>query len=269
MRLIQSFFDEQRYYPRGHVYLDKVVLAHVSKSLTVAKSVLCLIDAGFPEEAFGLSRTLVEIALNLRFITNRYSERRAKRFVHYFARWKLELMRRTLKHFKTKDATGGEKPQYSKAQLRKMMPNYEAIVRMARKFPNPTSWTETRNKKASRGGAWMMALEPDKHEKLDGKPFKWMFDYDWIYFWTSQYVHATTISMETHAVFPREAFSIRIAPRRGQHTEDLAAFNVAIYLQKVLVMAFRAIKHPFPDELSSPLGALLTQMAKSAPTEVE
>src|SRR6266481_6024016 len=103
IRRIKAFFDKKRFYPRGIVYLDKVVLAHVSKSLTVARSVVCLVESGFPEEAFGLSRTVVEIALNLRFITNRYSERRAKRFVHYIARWKMELIRRALKHFHSVD----------------------------------------------------------------------------------------------------------------------------------------------------------------------
>lgn len=262
--LIQSFFDKQRYYPRGNVFLDKVVLVHVSKSLTVARAVLSLIDAGFPEEAFGLSRTLVEIALNLRFITNKHSERRAKRFVHYYAKWKMELIRRTLKHFSRDEKDG--RPTYSKAELRKMLADYKTIATLARKFPNRTSWTETQNRKASRGGAWMMAQEPDKHEKVDGKPYKWEFDYDWIYFWTSQYVHATVISMEAHATFPREAFSIHIAPQRGQHTADLGAFNTALYLQKMLVMAFRAIKHPFPEELSEPLGGLITKWAKSTRT---
>ena len=260
---VQGFFDRQRYYARGHVFLDKVVLAHVSKSLTVARSVLCLIDSGFPEEAFGLSRTLVEIALNLRFITNKYSETRARRFVHYFAKWKMELIRRTLKHFSKAVNSTGSKPAYSRADLRKMLSDYKIIAKIARKFPNRISWTETRNRKASRGGAWMMAKEADKYEKLDGKPYNWEFDYDWIYFWTSQYVHATVISMESHATFPREAFSVRIAPERGEHTADLAAFNVALYIQKVLVMAFRAIKHDLPNELADPLGKLITKWAKS------
>jgi hypothetical protein len=67
-----------------------VVLAHVSKGVNVAQSIMALIDAGFPEEAFSDSRTMVEIVLNLRYITNGNSEQRAKRFVHYIARWKLE-----------------------------------------------------------------------------------------------------------------------------------------------------------------------------------
>lgn len=77
--------------------------------------VVCLIDEGLPEEAFGLSRTLVEIALSLRFITNRYAERRARRFAHYSAEWKLELIRRAVKHFKSQDAKGQLQPKYTKA----------------------------------------------------------------------------------------------------------------------------------------------------------
>ena len=57
--------------------LDRVVLALVSKAVTLSEAVDCLVDAGFDEEAFGLSRTLVEVAFNLRFVLNHDSERRA------------------------------------------------------------------------------------------------------------------------------------------------------------------------------------------------
>jgi len=258
---IHLFFNKQRYHPRGHVFLDKVVLAHVSKSLSVAKSVMCLVDAGFPEEAFGLSRTLTEIAFNLRFITNRYSERRAKRFVDYIGKWKMEVIRRTLKHFYTVDSEGNKVPQYTKAHLRKMMVDYKVLVKLARKFPDRTSWTTTRNRK-SRGGAWMMANEPDTHEFVGGVPIKAEFDYDWIYFWTSQYVHATVVSMESHAVLPLEAFRVSIAPYRGAHTAGLAVFNTGAYLNKILIMAFRAIGHPFHAGIADPLGDLLLAMTK-------
>jgi hypothetical protein len=243
------------------VFLDKVALAHVSKGLTVAKGVVCLLDADLPEEAFGLSRTLVEVAFNLRFITNKYSEQRARRFVHYYARWKLEQIRRAVKHYKGDvDAKGRRQSKYTKAQLRAHVPDYKLIVKYALKFPNRTSWTETSNRK-SKGGAWKMATEPDTHEKVDGEPIKWEFDYDWIYFWTSQYVHATVACMDTHAVVPKEAFEIHIAPQHGEHTAGLAVFNTGLYLHKILVMALRSIKYDFPHELMEPLGRLLTEMA--------
>lgn len=270
IRKIEAYFNKTSYYPRGHMYLDKVVFAHVSKALRVARSVVSLIEAGFPEEAFGLSRTLVEIALNLRFITNRHSERRAQRFVHYLAKWKMELLRRMLKHFYRLDKKGNKKPIYRKAALRSAMPDYKRLVKMARKYPNRTSWTETSNRKASRGGAWMMALEPDQHELMHGLPVKWEFDYDWIYFWTSQYVHATAVSMDdNHAVLPRDVFLMRRTPERGQYTAGLAVLNTAVYVAKILVLSFRALQHPLPSSLRDPLWKLLKGMNKSDKDDVE
>ena len=64
VRKVTTFLNEQQYYPRANVLLDRVVLALVSKGVKVSEGVLCLIEAGLGEEAFGLSRTLVEVALS-------------------------------------------------------------------------------------------------------------------------------------------------------------------------------------------------------------
>jgi hypothetical protein len=262
IRKIQTFLNNMRIYPRRQVLLDNVVLAHVSKGLKVAQAVMCLIEADLPEEAFGLSRTLVEVAFNLRFITNRYSERRAKRFVGYFARWKLEQIRRAIKHFTGgKDKRGRNQPKYTKTELRRQVPQYKLVAKLARKFPSRTSWTETRNRQASRGGTWKMAVEPDRYEKVDGQPVRWEFDYDWIYFWTSQYVHATAVCMDSHFPKLEKAFSIHVSPEQGKHTAGLAVFNTGLFLSKILVMAFRAIRYDSPDELLKPLGEVLNDMA--------
>jgi len=261
---IRSLIDEQSVFPRGHLVADKVALALLSKGHTAAESVLLLVKAGFAEEAFGLSRTLVEVALNLRFIATRDSERRAKRFVDYFARWKMEQIRRAVKHFTGENTDGRQTPKYTRSQLRKVVPEYAKLVKLAQKYPEKTSWTTTRNRKASRGGAWRLANEPDRLEKSAGKPARWEFDYDWIYFWTSQYVHATVVSIESHAVVPREAFAIRIGQNRGEHTADLAVFNCALYVQKILILAYRVMGHPLPDKLARPLASLVTRMADEA-----
>ena len=272
LRKIVTFIDNQTMYPRGHVFLDKVVLAHVSKALNAAQSIMTLIDAGFPEEAFGVSRTMVEIALNLRHITNRNSEQRAQRFVHYIARWKMELMRRALKHFYRTDAHGnwvldakGEKiPNYTRADFRNMLDKrkYDTYAKVARKYPKRTSWTDT-GSKGSRGGAWMMAMEPDRYESVNGVPMKWEFDYDWMYFWTSQYVHATVVSMEDgHATRPTEPFVVRKPFQRARSNGDMAVFNAAVQLNKILLMAYRALGHPYPPEIADPLGAFVVKMVR-------
>ena len=246
-RNIIAFLNDSTYYARGHVFLDKVVLGLASKGVRVGEAVIKLIEAGFPEEAFGLSRTLVEIALNLRFIRNKATERRAKRFVDYYAKVKMEWILRSTKHF-----------GHKKSQLREATPQYKKLVKLARKFPDRYSWTTTRK---LRGGARMMALEPDKHETEAGKPVQWVFDYDWIYFWTSQYVHGTSFALDTHAVLPKEPFKVHVAPERGQHTEGLAVFNTALYLYKILVLALHALGQDLPKKLNREFEIALTSMS--------
>ncbi len=276
LRKFRGFFDDARIYPRGNVFLDKVVLAHVSKSLNVATAVMCLIDAGLSDEAFGLSRTMVEVALNLRFITNRYSEQRAKRFVHYLSRWKMELVRRTLKHFYVVDAdgrfvldgSGNRIPHYNKAQLRELVRGYRTHVKIARKYPNRISWTETRNRK-SKGGVWRMAMEPDRYDIVNGKPFRWEFDYDWMYFWTSQYVHGTAVALDAHATELGDPFSVRKGFEGGKANADLAMFNTAVQLNKILLMAFRALGQPFDLAIADPLGDFVRDMVKEDRVDIQ
>lgn len=179
----------------------------------------------------------------------------------------MEQIRRAVKHFRGENKGGRQTPKYTRSQLRKVVPGYARLVKLAQKFPDKTSWTVTQNRKASRGGAWRLANEADRFERTaGGKPARWEFDYDWIYFWTSQYVHATVVSVESHAVIPREAFAVRIGPKRGEHTADLAVFNCALYVQKILILVYRVIGHPLPEKLANPLAVVVTRMADEALT---
>ncbi|HKB97456.1 MAG TPA: DUF5677 domain-containing protein [Terriglobales bacterium] len=54
--------------PYRHPF-DILSLAIVSKVFTLSKACLTLLASGFPDEAFGLSRSIVECATNLRFLT--------------------------------------------------------------------------------------------------------------------------------------------------------------------------------------------------------
>src|ERR1035437_10615374 len=61
----------------AHRYL--VALALYSKCLTVAEAVLLLIEAGFGDEAFGMTRTLTDIYFTLRYIANKDTDRKSTR----------------------------------------------------------------------------------------------------------------------------------------------------------------------------------------------
>jgi hypothetical protein len=267
---IQSYLEAQWIHPRAKTYLDATVLTLLSKSLALARSTVWLVRGGFDEEAFGASRTLLELALNLRYITNgRSPENRAKRFVHFVAKIKMEWGRIAIEHF-----------TFPASAVRKDMPTYKRFQSMERKFPKH-AWIQASRKHAK--GIWTMAMEPDRFEKVEildenkkpvlnkrGKPklrpFNWGFDYKVIYFWTSQFVHVTIDSLDNHDAYPGEPFVVYTQgsrpSRRKTDLGDMALFNTVAYMNRILLAGFRGLGQPYPDELSKPTLALLKSYAK-------
>ena len=131
---IRTYLEGQYFYPRRRTYLDAAVLTLLSKSLTLARSIVCLAQSNFPEEAFATSRSLLELALNLRYITNgRTPEIRAKRFVQFVSKIKMEWGRQAIAHF-----------SFTQKQIRQS-PFYEEFRTLERKFPKQ-SWIQARQK---------------------------------------------------------------------------------------------------------------------------
>jgi hypothetical protein len=59
------------FFPRdaNKVLIDSMALQTISKSFALTRAALLLIERGFPDEAYGLSRSLVECNVGLRYIT--------------------------------------------------------------------------------------------------------------------------------------------------------------------------------------------------------
>jgi hypothetical protein len=259
---VSRYLDDQWIYPRRNTYLDLTVLTLLSKSLALARSTVCLVQNGFGEEAFATSRILLELALNLRYITNgRNPELRAKRYVHFVSKEKLTWGARAVEHF-----------AWSQKTVRQQSPFYKEFQRLKRKYPKQ-SWLQASRKHSK--GIWTMAMEPDKFEKIavvdrkgkpvldkrgkpKMKPYTWEFDYKIIYFWTSQYVHVSIDSLDNHAATPEKPFKVFIpqtgTPIRRTDLGDMALFNTAMMLHKILAAAFRSLGHTYPKELSDPIG---------------
>ena len=199
----------------------------------------------------------------MRYITNgRNPEIRAKRYVQFVAKIKLEWGTRAVQHF-----------AWTQKSVRQQSQFYKDFQRLKRKYPRQ-SWLQASRQHSK--GIWTMANEPDRFEKiavLDGKgkpvldkrgkpkmkPFTWGFDYEIIYFWTSQYVHVTIDSLDNHAVTPEKPFRVYTPetgiPVRRTDLGDMALFNTAMTLHKILVSAFRSLGLSYPEELSEPIEA--------------
>jgi hypothetical protein len=71
--------------PRETHPFDYIAAEFLSKCFALSRAALLLIESGFPDEAFGMIRTLVECAANLRYITAVKDEQdaRVQSFIDY------------------------------------------------------------------------------------------------------------------------------------------------------------------------------------------
>jgi len=202
--------NDARYFPPAYGYQYLVALALYSKCLTVAEATLVLLEAGFGDEAFGMTRTLVDVFLTLRYIANKDTDERAQRYAHFAAKsgavW-AEVVKEYWPH--------------------KVQTVPERMSRVAATFPNPHSWSGKAVKD--------MALEPDTVEvDANGQPVVHDVAYRIIYRWTSRYVHPTVDALKNHLVQAgHDNFTVR--SMNAQDMSHMAAFNVACYVASTMI----------------------------------
>jgi len=224
---LERYLNGLKMVPATHRLRSAVILPLLSKALTVSRAICVLIDAGYPAEAFAMSRTLLEILFSLRYITNKSTEQRAQQYVKFHARVKTEWMKIAQKHFPDKAAK---------------LPALDPVTtEVAKEFRGKGNWT------GMCGQIKMMAIEEDDRE-LDkhGKGYRNEFDYDGLYFWTSQYVHVTVPALDGHASKRGEVFKVRVRKNLENSCGADALFITAVSLCKCFVYACRSMNEPQP-----------------------
>jgi hypothetical protein len=227
IKRLERHLNKLEMIPATHCYRTAVILPLLSKALTVGRAICVLIDAGFPAEAFATSRTLIGIFFCVRYITNKDTENRAKTYVKYHARVRVEWKNIVEKYFPKTMPT-----------LRRLD---TLVLETAKEFKNKAHWT------GEGGQARLMALEEDTVE-LDelGQPFKSEFDYEALYFWTSHYVHATVEGIHGHACAPGEIFKVRARSSEDRERGEDASFNTVVFLCKIFIHACRSMNEEQP-----------------------
>ncbi|MGB8494169.1 MAG: DUF5677 domain-containing protein [Candidatus Acidiferrum sp.] len=227
---LEHCIDTSAFIPATRYYRGVVVLGLISKALTVGRAVCALVDAGFPGEAFGLTRTLIDIYFTVRYFSNGDAESRAERFAMFFAKDHEGWTKIIQKYYpgKTIDDT-----EYHRKSLES-----------AREYKNPNQWTGLGDQTKQ------MALEDDAYERDSaGIPIRAEFDYEVIYKWTSHYVHATVSGIEGHFVEAGVPYRIRGRIQSEAVRGDDALFNTLAYVSKIIVCAFRAMHDEQPEEI--------------------
>lgn len=241
---LENFINESNYIPATQFHRTKVLLALLSKVLTTGRAVCTLVAAGFESEAFGLSRTMLETYLTIRYISNRDTEERAKEYVEYVAKTQEYVLLTVAKHLPN-------------IVLPALAPHF---VEMAKKYDSPHRWFQKHA-----GHVRAMAMEPDSYEKdAKGSPTTEAFDYEHVYSQTSHHVHATVLSLMGHGVDAGETFRVRANVSREFDWGGQALFNVLVYVSKSFVSAFRGLRDEQPEALLQEVHAMTSAFAKSA-----
>ena len=228
------------YYPPRIQHKYTVALALYSKCITVAEATIALLDAGFPDEAFGMTRTMTDIAFTLRYISNKDTDKRAKLYYEFFTKDTEQWL----------DVIKTYWPQ-------QVQPLDARTTRLAKNYAHPHRW-------AGAGvTARTMAYEPDTLEvdPATGKPSDLSVAYRIVYRWTSHYVHPSVVALHHHIVEAgHDPFKVRSG--RGMFMGDTAAFNITNYLSLVMIYFYRCWGDPQPPRLSTWAYALLKHLAR-------
>jgi hypothetical protein len=234
----KSLLNNAVYYPPygGHRYMVALVL--YSKCITVAEATLTLLDAGFGDEAYGMTRTLIDIFFTLRYVSNKDTDARAKLYYEFFA----------------KDIEGWHdlaRDYFPQLQ----QPMKARTLKAAARYRSPHSWSGKTVKD--------LAMEPDTVDVnvTTGKPFDYDFAYRAMYRETSHYVHPTIVALMNHVV--RAGYDPFVV--RSGHLKDKnfdAVFNVADYVGQTMMCFHRCMGDPQPERLGTWAGALTKHLVR-------
>jgi Family of unknown function (DUF5677) len=242
---LETFINRSKYVPAMGYYRGKVLLSLLSKALTTGRAVCALVDAGFAAEAYGLSRTLIEIFFTARYISNRDVEERATQYVEYIGKAQEHL----------RDIAARHLPNTTVPPLR------EPFVGMARRYKSPHSWLQSHM-----GHVKTLAMEKDAYETdPNGDPLTAAFDYEHEYHVTSFYVHVTIHALLGHSVSNGETFRVRANISQQRNLGEKALFNVLTNTSKSFVCAFRGLRDDQPERILQEMHVMMGAYAKKAP----
>jgi len=177
---------------------DHISLALVSKAFSLSNALLILLDAGNAEEAYGLSRSIVECALTLRFLTQDRAKlnERTYRYMVFEAKDKEYWMHWALQH-----ASGGEMER--------------KIRDHAKQFDIKDDPSGVRKHWSGKDGfAWKINLEDHPLDNATSTDIVKKATYAVEYHATSSYVHC--FSPVVNNLLPREFVPFEVKESSGE-----------------------------------------------------
>ncbi|HXX23933.1 MAG TPA: DUF5677 domain-containing protein [Terriglobia bacterium] len=219
---LQRLLEMTEVYPSS-VASSLIPFAFLNKAFQLHTAVLSLCRSGFGSEAYGLSRTMIEMFIALRWITNQNQETRAKEYGFFSEKRKDYLMKTAARYMQPTE-------EWERAKRKE-----EArVMKYAARYRSFKFWA---NLPSSLRG---LASEP---EQLDGHDLVGndaLWEYEIPYSQASDHVHATVVAVDDF--IPKAARPFRVERSRSESLEEDAVFASTIYLFK-LVRRVHSARH--------------------------
>jgi hypothetical protein len=245
---VKNELDDRCFSPRNHWYLDKTLLAILSKLIRLNEAVCWLVKGGFDGEAFATMRSCCEAFLILKFISNKNSEERASRYVN-FAKVHIKNQEEIRKvHFPKFDEPTEEKKKW--------------IAEAIQKFGNTGSRWE-----APQNMATEKYLDPREKDPVTGEPFQAIVDYIGRYEHTSHFVHVNSLSLNAHMGYPGEQYKAFPYPNADMADAILAMHGSLSYLFMGCIIVFRHFGTELSAETRQKLFDVLEKLHKGLPPD--
>lgn len=243
---IRRFVDDQAYCPRRGVQLDIALLGLLSKSIRFAEGTCHLVSGGFHEEALALARSILEVFLTTRYITNKRSEQRAHSYLRFCAAHVVnveEVFARFLV---------GVRPRPRTEEMKH-------LLRLGRRIKRRKGWMTIAK----------MAREPHRDRRdreRDGSPMDVEFHYEGIYEYLSHYAHGTSVSLQTHALGRGQIFRVHSGEWAAKGLGSLALYYALGYLWTTLILIQRHFADSLPGQIDRAIGEALAALRSELPT---
>ncbi|MGH9429726.1 MAG: DUF5677 domain-containing protein [Terriglobia bacterium] len=181
-KLKDALLAEEIYVAR--IPTSTVPFAHLTKAFQVHEAVMTLCRAGFGSEAFALSRIILEMFINLRWITNQEQNKRTVEFAFFGAKRK-EYAAKTFAKYRPGSPVAADALKYVEATYKEYADRYDSFKFWSNSPNNLRALAEEKE-----------TLVPDLVAPDDDA----VMLYEIWYSEASDYVHVTSIALDE--VFP-------------------------------------------------------------------
>lgn len=200
---------------------DHIGLALVSKAFSLSNALLALLEAGFADEAFGLSRSLMECALTLRFLTQDKNKlnQRSLDYAQFEVKDKQYWM-----HYALQNAAG--EPMEQKIRDRAKQFDLTEDAKGVQKH-----WS------GKDGFAWKVNLDDHPLDNATSTELVKKSTYAVEYHGTSSYVHCYSPAVNNFLPSERTPFEVRESTGEWHNSSQVSLFILLSYLHSCVAYA--------------------------------